>query len=418
MEKNSGVTIKDFFLSLSTLLDVANKELSRHQLRTAFIAWKIGDQFGLKEKELNEVIIASLVHDIGALSLEEKVQLHSSIFEELDIHCIRGWYIVKKIDGFKNIANSIRYHHADYTILKDNYILAQIINLADFIERMIDRDKYLLHQVDDISQLIQNNIGTKFNPSVVNSYNNLKIHESFWFDLDNPNLKDIIKDSPLSSELLSSHTTIQLSMLIRDIIDFKSPFTVRHSTAVMIVTEFIAKILDLSKPIVDDLKLAGLMHDIGKLVVPTNIIMKNGPLTKEEMSIMKQHPYYTSVFLRSAHYPNNICEYASFHHENFKGTGYPFGLNNYKLDSGSRIIAISDIFVALSEDRPYRQALSKNEIKKIFDKFDKNSVDEIIISHILDNFDTLMKKIKISKQYLLNEYNNVMNLEPDPTLNM
>ncbi len=73
---NNNVNLKSFFLSLSELLDKGNKSISQHQLRTAYIAWKIGEKIDLSEIQLNNLLIAALVHDIGALSLEDKLNIY------------------------------------------------------------------------------------------------------------------------------------------------------------------------------------------------------------------------------------------------------------------------------------------------------------------------------------------------------
>lgn len=411
MRELEYITMRDFFLSLSTLLDVAEPELSKHQLRTAFIAWQIGERMKLKDMELNELIIASLVHDIGALSLEEKVNLHSSVFEDLELHSVRGWYILNKVTGFKKIAEAVKYHHTNYIKLGDKQILAQIINLSDTVERLINRSKDILTQKNDIRRIIEAESNRMYNPIIISYYNELSEIDSFWFDLENPNMKDFFEDSPLSAARIGKELNLELSYLIRDVIDFKSPFTVRHSTSVMITAKYIAKKLKLTKCEIEKIGLAGLLHDIGKLVIPTSLIMKPGPLDTIERSVIKRHPYYTYVFLKSAKYPKDICDLASFHHETFRGNGYPFKIGRDSLTMGTRIISMADIFVALTEDRPYRQGLDKEKVIEIMGNYVKGTIDEDITRFLFENYEEILLEIEEAKKVLQEEYDKIMALK-------
>src|SRR3990167_2949515 len=109
-------------------------------------------------------------------------------------------------------------------------------------------------------------------------------------------------------------------------------------------------------------EIAALLHDIGKLSVPDEILEKPGGLSTEEFNIMRGHTYFTYHILNSIDGFDTISEWAAFHHEKLNGRGYPFHLKEGQLSIGSRIMAVSDKFSALSEDRPYRKSLTNNEI--------------------------------------------------------
>lgn len=415
MDNINKINLKDFFISLSHLLDLGDEYLSFHQIRTAFIAWKLGEKLELSITELNKLIIGSLVHDIGAISLEEKVRLHNFAFEELEIHAYRGFYILQKIEGFDDIAQMVRYHHVSYKKLGDKEFLAQIINLADSIERAIDRDEIILEQKTTIIEKHENT-KDEFHPRVFQAFLEISQADKFWIDLSNPRIRELLYGCCLCNVEVPKKMIMDLSFLIRDIIDFKSPFTLRHSIGVMFCVEEMGKKLNFSEDEIEDLIISALLHDVGKLMIPTDIIMKPGPLDKWEKSKMDEHPYYTYMFLKEAGYSEKICVTASYHHEELNGRGYPFRLIENYIPIEARIMAVSDVFVALYEERPYRKALSKEEITEIMNNYTDNKLDKNLVNLLLNSYeeidaDMLQMDYQLQKEYeIFNEiekyYNN------------
>lgn len=408
---DESLNIRDFFLSLANLLDMAEPKLAKHQIKTAFIAWQIGVELGLSVEKLNTLIIASLLHDIGALSLEEKINLHSSIYEELEQHSIKGAYILSKIDGFKEVADSVKFHHTSYSLLGEKMFLAQIINVADTVERAIDRSAEVLSQKEDINNLLKVNINKEFNPRIVEAYYKISEKECFWFDLENSNIRNFFYESPLKNEKSTKIFEKQLILLIRDIIDFKSPFTIRHSSLVMVVSKELGKIFNLSQNEIDKIEIASLLHDVGKLVIPNCIIMKPGPLDSVEKSIIKKHPYYTYIFLKEAKFKEEIVKLASFHHETHNGRGYPFKLTKERLTLSQRIITIADIFVALFEDRPYRKGMEKDKIFEILEEYTKGTKDSLIFEKLSENYEGIIYEIGRTSVEVTKHYEEMMLLK-------
>jgi HD-GYP domain-containing protein (c-di-GMP phosphodiesterase class II) len=103
----------------------------------------------------------------------------------------------------------------------------------------------------------------------------------------------------------------------------------------------------------------GLLHDIGKMGVPDTILNKPGPLTEEELLIMRMHPQYAYDMLTPIAYLRSALDIPYAHHEKWDGSGYPRGLKGYSIPVAARIFAVSDVFDALTSDRPYRKAWSQ-----------------------------------------------------------
>lgn len=141
-------------------------------------------------------------------------------------------------------------------------------------------------------------------------------------------------------------------------IDAKSSWTMGHSERVTQMALEIGRVLGLDEGVLTNLYRGGLLHDIGKLAIPGAILDKSGPLTPDEMRTMQEHP------LRGVRILEPIAQYAGAlpvvaqHHEWFNGRGYPHGLAGEAIDLGARILAVADVFDALTSERPYRRGLS------------------------------------------------------------
>jgi putative nucleotidyltransferase with HDIG domain len=139
-------------------------------------------------------------------------------------------------------------------------------------------------------------------------------------------------------------------------IDAKSPWTAGHSTRVTMIGLAIGRRLGLDDKQLESIHRCGLLHDIGKLGVPVEILDKPGRLTDEETAIMKQHPEIGARIMAPISAYADVAAAVRHHHEHFDGTGYPDGLAGEKIPLIARIFAVADVFDALASARPYREA--------------------------------------------------------------
>lgn len=145
---------------------------------------------------------------------------------------------------------------------------------------------------------------------------------------------------------------------------------------------------------------SGKLHDIGKVAIPSEIIEKKGKLTIEEYKIMREHVCHSYYILKNIKGFEKICNFAALHHERLDGNGYFFGLTRTEIPKGASIIMVSDIFTALSEDRPYRKAMNKNAVKKTMANLAKRGVIDGELLKIITNngiFHDIVAEIKDKK---------------------
>jgi HD-GYP domain-containing protein (c-di-GMP phosphodiesterase class II) len=146
--------------------------------------------------------------------------------------------------------------------------------------------------------------------------------------------------------------------LFARIIDFRSPFTFSHSRTISVTAGCLAGCMGFSASERRLMRIAGLLHDLGKLAVPNEILEKNGPLDAHERNVIKRHAYHTWRVLETVKDFDLIKEWGALHHERLDGKGYPFHRTADELTLGSRVMAVADVFTALTEERPYRRPMS------------------------------------------------------------
>ncbi len=387
-------------LSLSDALDLASPHLAMHQMRSAFIAWEIGKESKISNTDLKNLFIASLLHDVGALSAEEKINLHQFEVIDTEHHCILGEAFLKKIPMFKQSSQFVRFHHTPWAQMElpiSNPIAycSQILNLADTVERKIIRQKYILHQDKEIINHISS-LNNQICPEIIEVFKKVAVREEFWFDLTSPRLYSILlHHGPGKGIEINISELLSISELFRNLIDFRSQFTATHSTGVAATASGIARRFGLTDTEVELMEVAGNFHDLGKLVIPNSMLEKPGKLTEEEFALMKRHTYFTYSILTTIGGIQNIAEWAAFHHERLDGSGYPFHLDASKLSTGARIMCVADILTAIAENRPYRKGLEKEEILNILQGLVKKGYLDITIVDVLkENFEEIVSHTK------------------------
>ena len=142
-------------------------------------------------------------------------------------------------------------------------------------------------------------------------------------------------------------------------LDLRDKETEGHSLRVTEMTEVLSRRLGISEEEIVHIRRGALLHDIGKLGIPDNILRKEGPLTVEEREIMCRHPFYAFEMLSPIHFLRQAIDIPYCHHEKWDGTGYPRGLKEKQIPLAARIFAVADVWDALRSTRPYRASCSR-----------------------------------------------------------
>lgn len=150
----------------------------------------------------------------------------------------------------------------------------------------------------------------------------------------------------------------KLVLSIIKILEIHDPYTKGHSENVGIMAEKVASQYGLSTEECHEVYWAGLVHDIGKILIPSSVLLKTGRLTIEEYEQIQQHPVWGAEILSTAKELDSMVQAVKYHHERWDGNGYPFGVKGKEIPLYSRIISVADTFDAMTSDRSYRIAMS------------------------------------------------------------
>jgi putative nucleotidyltransferase with HDIG domain len=159
------------------------------------------------------------------------------------------------------------------------------------------------------------------------------------------------------------------------VVDAKSPYTYRHSIGVAAAAVCIAETLDLPSETRTLLRRAGLLHDLGKLAVPSSILEKPGALSPAEWTVVRKHPHYTLEILSRIPGFETLAQVAASHHEKLDGSGYWRGLTAPHLSLPARILAVADVYDALAATRPYRGAMPSWTVMEILERETPHRLD-------------------------------------------
>ncbi|WP_407308017.1 HD-GYP domain-containing protein [Desulfosporosinus sp. SB140] len=371
------IDLGEIFCSFSKALDLSLHGISNHHKTVALISNAVADELNLPEEEQRLIFYSALVHDAG---MEPEEELQNLLpFEDINSfeHCQRGYDIFRHSKLTEKVAAIILHHHdhwkapnASGLIESSIPLSSNIIYLADRVSVLTENIKgYILNSREGIVDTILRKSGTIFNPIVVEAFLKASEKESFWLDIQSEFIIEFMYlRRPRQYMRVSVEELVDLVKCFSRIIDNKSPFTRNHSKRVALVVEFLAKKVGFSDSELNMIKIAGYLHDLGKISIPNSILDKPSKLTKEEVAIVRRHTYYSYHLLQSITGFENVAAWGAHHHEKLDGSGYPFHLTENELPLGSRLMAVADIFTALTEDRPYRKGISKQECLAILNK--------------------------------------------------
>lgn len=381
MNNGRNIELIDLIMCLSDAMDFIDPAVVDHHRQVAYIAYNIGAEQGLSPDELRQLILAGALHDIGAFSLRERKDTLAFEISDPHRHAMNGYALLRLFEPLSAIAPVVRFHHVrwgngagrEFEGL-DVPFLSHIIHLSDRIAVLLDKKKEILGQASGVIGTIRKKSGSMFEPALVDAFLRVAAKEYFWLDLSAPSMQ-----MALSRRLRSVHFGVDFrdilgfSELFSRIIDFKSPFTATHSSGVAATAEFLAGKAGFTKKECIDMRIAGHMHDLGKLAVPVEILDKPARLNRKEYNVVRHHSFYTYRILQSVAPLQTINTWAAFHHERLDGTGYPFHLKKKDLPLGSQITAVADVFTALTEDRPYRAGMKQTGALKLLDTMSSRS---------------------------------------------
>lgn len=384
------VSRHSLIFGLSYALDISGKNNLSHSKSTAYLSVLLGREIGINAEDEIDIYYAALLHDIG-IGCDERDKL---IIYEIDMkaHCVVGCNMIKKLPLPKKISEEVLYHHENYDgsgpfgLIGEAIPLgAQIIRIADAFDDdfgFIDiYDRFVYTKIEEWLQVN----GALFSETVKQAFRALMEREYFLLDYFNHETKYSLSDKlVMSDDVYCGYEEVEkYANCFADIIDSRCTFTSDHSHGIASLARKTAVALGYDTETQNKMYIAGLLHDIGKLYIPPEILQKNGRLTPEERFEINKHAYYTRKILEQIEGFEEIVDFAANHHERMDGAGYPYHMSGSSLSELEKIMAICDVYQALTEERPYRANLPVEKVWNIIDEMaEKKHLDEALISKV------------------------------------
>ena len=418
------IRLADLVSALSAALDVTEGQPQGHAARTCLIAMRIATELRLATPDQSALFYASQLKDLGcssnaarianlfggddqdikkdfkttdwsrlgealkyttkhafaAGSLPERIGRAARIGvagpstgkKMVAIRCERG-AAISRLFGVPEASATAIYHldehwdgrgHPHGTRRQDIPLLARILCLAQTLEVFVAAGG-----VTAGTGMLRARRGRWFDPEVTDAALRLENQTNFWADAYTADPFGALADlEPADVRLHADAQRIDdIALGFAQVVDAKSPWTRRHSEGVRELAVGIARRQGLPAEEVRQVERAALLHDIGKLGVSNAILDKPGKLDDAEFHQMRQHAAYTHEILGRVRGLGQLAEVAAGHHEKLDGTGYHRGISGEAIHPHSRILAVADMYEAMSAERPYRETMPTEKILSILD---------------------------------------------------
>jgi putative nucleotidyltransferase with HDIG domain len=436
---DGSISLSEIISALSYALDLTEGAVHGHALRSCLIGMRIADEAKLSSDQTSGLYFALLLKDIGCSSnasrlcqivggddramkagvrfedwtrphrlnlstlkllwknvlpsgssaarvariLRIGVTQHRNNQEMVGLRSDRAAKIITKLGMGKLAAEAVRGldEHWDGSGYPDSVkgeqipLLARICAVAQHLD-IFSTGRGTQNAIDTLTE----RSGTWFDPQLVRIALSLHRHGSLWKNCSPGDREEDTRQAVLDLDAGARHKlepdqVDQICEAFADVVDAKSPFTFRHSMGVADAALGIAETMGLPADRVQLVRRAALLHDIGKLSVSNAILDKRSVLSANEWKAVHQHPRMTRLILERVRSFREMAVIAGEHHEKLDGSGYPDRLSARDLSRESRIIAVADVFGALSEDRPYRAGLDLKDTLSIMTEFAPHQLD-------------------------------------------
>jgi putative nucleotidyltransferase with HDIG domain len=357
---DESISLSEIISALSFAIDLTEGAVHGHALRSCLLGMRIADEAQLTSEEKSSLYYALLLKDIGN---EEMIGLR----------CDRGASIVSKLGMGPMAAEAVRsleehWDGSGYPKRAQGHripLLARVCAVAQHLD-VFSMGRSSAVAIETLEQWS----GTWFDPDLVRAALSLDRQSVLWThcranDSHEMTRAAVLDLDPRKRQRLDDRQIDRICEAFADVVDSKSHFTFRHSIGVAELARGIAKNLGMPADRIRLVRRAALLHDIGKLSVSNTILDKKTRLTEAEWKSVEQHPGLTRRILEQIGPFREIAIVAGEHHEKLDGSGYPNRLMAADLSMEARIIAVADVYGALSEDRPYRAGLRYEEIMPI-----------------------------------------------------
>jgi HD-GYP domain-containing protein (c-di-GMP phosphodiesterase class II) len=409
----SAIPLSEVIGALSYALDLTEGEPPGHAVRSCVIGMRLGEALQLNAAERSDLFYALLLKDAGCTANAARMaalfgaddhevkhsakrvdwssplsafawsvraiapgeamstRLHRLVAIKnegevtrslMQARCDRGAEIARMVGLSERTAEAIRAldEHWDgrgqprHLVAEDIPLLGRILCLAQTVEIF-----HAAGGIDGAYTVAARRRGRWFDPDLVAALRSFRNDAGFWASLAEPDLARW--EPPDRLLVVDADQEVRLATAFAAVVDAKSPWTYHHSDRTSLIATNMGAVLGFDRAALGDLRRAALLHDIGKLAVSNRILDKPSQLTDAEFERVKEHPLFTQWVLERVSCFQELAPVAVAHHERLDGSGYPHGRGAEDLTMAMRVLAVADVYEALTAKRPYRGALAEED---------------------------------------------------------
>ncbi|MEG0765455.1 MAG: HD domain-containing protein [Pseudoflavonifractor sp.] len=351
-------------------------------------------------RQQRNACFVAVLHDVGAYKTEEVDHLLRFETGPVWEHSVYGSLFLKYFSPFSALSSAVLFHHAPYSMLEglglapDCSSLAALLHLADRADLLFQQSR------EDPVALLGLHAGTEFSPRALALLHAIDLPAALAVPPEtDPLLLSMLCSVPFSPEEVDAC----LQMLIFAI-DFRSRHTVTHTMTTASVSGVLAQLLGLSETKRDQIVCGALLHDLGKIGIPVEILEYPGKLSPQAMEIMRTHVALTEKILGDS-VAEPVKRIALRHHEKLDGSGYPLGLRAEALTTEERVVAVADIVSALCGTRSYKEAYPKERVLELLaQQSAAGHIDPEMVALTTTHFDAMMDQVSSRTQPILAIY--------------
>ncbi|MCL2758848.1 MAG: HD domain-containing protein [Treponema sp.] len=398
------IRMDELIQSIGTAFDIVESRLlgasNNHGKRIAVLCSLMGKKLGLDNDEIKALITCALFHD-NALTeyIQSELVKNDAQGNCFKLHCEYGQRNIERLPFKTDINGFVLYHHerADGSGLfgkrEDEIpVGAQLIAIADFIDVSQHLQRFPVENIPLLQKEIEVQKGKRYTKTAADTMLSILNYDTIQSINDENINKTASQLLPVWEVEAQDEVLFCLADLTAKIIDYASVFTRKHSVQIANKAWLMSSYYNFDPTMQAKTYLAAAIHDLGKLYTPTEILEKPGKLDENEFNIIKDHVRGTYDLLSVITGFEDICRWASSHHEKLDGTGYCFGKKAEELDFISRLLACTDIYQAVCEERPYHPARSHTDTMQVLNSMSQKG---FIDSSIVKDYDTVMAEYSL-----------------------
>lgn len=401
---SSGNVNEVIFKTLSML----NRKSIEHGEITGYIFYKMLQYEGIySEQELLDYTMVGILHDIG-LYKEEEIR-NISDFEQAKPwpHSVYGFLFLKYLSPIGDKAEAVLFHHLYYKRYK--YVDMKYGHVTECLSLADQMDNYMRQQNSSMEKdYFVRYRDIRFSGKALDLFFKAEKEMGITKALASGEYKQELVEVLSKKFFTERYKRGFLEMLVYTI-DFRSEATVVHTMSTVYFAKQLAMLMNVDGADLKILSYGALLHDLGKLVIPLDILEAPGRLSDEQMRIMRGHVQITEMILKGL-VDDNVLEIAIRHHEKLDGTGYHRGLSEKDLTKPQQIVAVADILSALYGKRSYKEAFDSEKIKGILKSdADNHKISEEAVNCLMENYDLVIGNYEKEKEAILGLYFNIKN---------